>query len=215
MKEIRHFSLADRLCIGADQALKTLLNHPEATNRAYPASEVADEPLTPEQTRHSAALMRINHSGEVCAQALYYGQGCVSRDQEIQDKLYQAALEEGDHLIWCQRRLIELGSHSSYLNPVWYLCSFLLGMTAGAMGDRWSLGFLAETEHQVVQHLDKHLQEMAPIDLRSKVILQKMQEDEACHRDEALRQGGGALPKPVQFLMRIFSSVMVKTTYWL
>lgn len=211
----RHFSMIDHICLGIDQALRAISDNSKTTGRAYPAQNIAESKMSSQQRQNSAALMRINHAGEVCAQALYHGQGLVSRSNHIKMKMQQAATEEGDHLAWCRMRLCELGSHTSYLNPFWYLGSFTIGMSAGLIGDRWSLGFLAETENQVVKHLEKHLQILANQDQKSSIILQQMQHDEAVHRDEALQAGARVLPKPIQSLMKWMSKMMVKTAYWI
>src|SRR5579871_730817 len=158
MNSPRHYSKLDQLCLALDQTLKSVFGRPTTTARPYPAASIPDAQLTPEQMKHAAALMRINHAGEVCAQALYHSQGLATNSHEIREKMQQAALEEGDHLAWCAQRLTELGSHTSYLNPLWYVGSFAIGYTAGLVGDKWSLGFLAETEHQVVKHLQKQRQ---------------------------------------------------------
>lgn len=157
--------------------------------------------------------MRINHAGEICAQALYHGQGVASRADDIQAKLREAALEEGDHLVWCQTRLEELGSHTSYLNPLWYAGSFCIGLTAGMVGDRISLGFVAETERQVIKHLQGHLSQLPKQDERSQKILAQMADDEAKHRDEAIAAGAEELPKPIKKMMSWVSKIMVKTAY--
>lgn len=211
----RHFTLSDHVTLSIDQVLRTLFNNPITTERPYPASDVKEGQLTKEQKKHSAALMRINHAGEVCAQALYHGQRLASTNKNLRDKIQQAAIEEGDHLAWCQKRLIELESHSSYLNPFWYMSSLGLGLVAGWIGDQWSLGFLAETEKQVVIHLEKHLKTMSAYDNRSKKILEQMQQDEAHHRDEATILGGVPLPKMVQKGMTLLSKVMVKVSYYI
>ncbi len=214
MSQDRHYTLIDRFCLSVDQALRAVFLNAKTTERIYPANDIVEPDLTPEQREHSAALMRINHAGEVCAQALYHGQSLVSRRPEIKDQLLNAAIEEGDHLAWCNQRLTELGSHTSYLNPVWYAGSFAIGLTAGVIGDKWSLGFLAETENQVVTHLEKHLQLLPKEDKKSFQILQQMRQDEAEHRDYALASGAARLPKWVKKIMRMTSKVMVKTTYW-
>src|SRR4029078_1478386 len=150
---------------------------------------------TDAQRKQSAALMRVNHAGEVCAQALYHGQGVVSRTSQVQEKMQLAALEEGDHLHWCRQRLEELGSHTSYLNPLWYAGSFCIGMAAGMIGDKWSLGFVAETERQVIKHLEKHLKLLPAQDQRSYTVLERMEKDEAHHRDEAIAAGANDWPE--------------------
>src|SRR5579872_2336262 len=154
---MRHYSAIDQLCLQADQALRAVFGTPKTTNRPNPANTEKDPELTKDQRQQITALMRINHAGEVSAQALYHGQGLTSRTQTVKQKMQQAAIEEGDHLNWCATRIEELGSHTSYLNPFWYAGSFAMGLTAGMIGDKWSLGFLAETENQVVKHLQSHL----------------------------------------------------------
>ncbi len=161
----------------------------------------------------AARLMRVNHAGEVCAQALYHGQGLVSRHRNVKEKMQQAMIEEGDHLAWCETRLQELGSHTSYLNPGWYMGSFAIGLLAGLVGDKWSLGFLAETENQVVSHLEKHLQQLPANDKRSLAVLSQMREDESHHRDEAVQAGAAELPGFIKKMMQLVSKVMVKTAY--
>jgi ubiquinone biosynthesis monooxygenase Coq7 len=211
----RNYSLVDKLCINLDQTVRGVLGNASTTNRPYPARNEPEPLLTPDQKKYSASLMRINHAGEVCAQALYHGQGLVSHDSKVRDKLQTAAMEEGDHLAWCRLRVQELGSHTSYLNPLWYTGSFAIGLIAGLCGDQWSLGFLAETEQQVVNHLEKHLKILPNQDQKSYVILQQMQEDEAKHRDDAKQLGGADLPPLVKRLMRVISKIMVKTARWI
>jgi ubiquinone biosynthesis monooxygenase Coq7 len=214
MKIKRQYSLSDKICLGFDQFLRALTDNPKTTGRAYPAGKEKGGALSEKEAKHAAGLMRINHAGEICAQALYHGQALVSRRSEIGKQLQQAAVEEGDHLAWCSQRLVELGSHTSYLNPLWYLGSFCIGLTAGVAGDSWSLGFLAETEKQVVKHLQGHLKELPEQDERSIKILQQMQQDEEEHREEALKLGAAQLPRPVQVGMSWVSKLMVKTAYW-
>ena len=215
MLNLRHYSAIDYICFGLDQALRAISDNTKTTERLYPAQHEQEPILTSTERKHSAALMRVNHAGEVSAQALYHGQGLVSRSLELKEKMYQSALEEGDHLAWCRTRLAELGSHTSYLNPVWYTGSFVIGLTAGLIGDQWSLGFLAETENQVVQHLEHHLHRLPEQDIKSQKILQQMQKDEAEHRDAAIEAGAAILPQPIKKLMSILSKVMVKTAYWI
>lgn len=212
---IRHYTWLDKLCLELDYALRTLANNPKTTQRAYPAAKMDEPILTASEQRHAAGLMRINHAGEVSAQALYQGQRLSSHTPAIQDKMHQASLEEGDHLAWCQRRLNEFGSHTSYLNPLWYTGSLLIGLTAGMIGDQWNLGFLAETEQQVVQHLEEHLRKMPVNDQKSLVILRQMQIDEAKHRDDANAAGAAPLPGLIKTGMQWMSKIMVKTTYWI
>lgn len=213
-KEVRHYTFFDRFCIGLDQAVRALADNAKTTGHPYPADHIEEHHLTHEQRKHAAALMRINHTGEICAQALYHGQGVVSRSRHIQEKMQQAAIEEGDHLAWCKQRLDELGSHTSYLNPLWYTGSFCIGMVAGMVGDQWSLGFVVETERQVIKHLKGHLHLLPAADARSYKILEKMEQDEAKHRDEAITSGAKELPHIVKACMALMSKVMVKTVYW-
>lgn len=210
----RHYSFADMFCLGVDQVLRALLDNPKTTGRNYPAHGMTDSGLTHLQQKHSAALMRINHAGEVCAQALYHGQAIASRNLNIKQSMQQAAIEEGDHLTWCRMRLVELGSHTSYLNPLWYAGAFTLGLSAGLISDRWSLGLLAETEKQVVEHLGHHLKALSNEDNRSKKILQQMQIDEAEHKDAAIVAGAKTLPFFVQRWMKMTAKVMVTIAYW-
>ncbi len=210
---MRHYSPIDRFLIHADTALRTIAGKPTATHRPYPAEEIIDIDLDDNQKKHVAALMRVNHAGEVSAQALYQGQSITARNKQVREKLEQAALEENDHLIWTTNRLRELGASTSLLNPLWYAGSFAIGAFAGALGDRWNLGFLAETEHQVVKHLDEHIDNLPQNDRRSQAILQQMKVDEALHATTALDNGGGELPTPVRKLMQAMSKVMTRTAY--
>lgn len=211
----RQYSLSDRICMGIDDALRAVSGASKTTGRSYPATHIQESNLNQNERKHSAALMRVNHSGEVAAQALYQAQGFISRDKKIKNKMQYAAIEEGDHLAWCQKRLTELGSHTSYLNPFWYAGSFTIGLGAGIFGDKWNLGFLAETEQQVVQHLENHLKILRVRDAKSSAILQQMQIDEAAHRDEAIQIGAIQLPAFIKKLMGLMSKVMVKTAYWI
>lgn len=210
----KHYTAIDQLCLGFDQFLRALSDTPLTTGRSYPGGKEKGAALTQAETKHAAGLMRINHAGEICAQALYHGQALASRGSATGEQLRQAAIEEGDHLAWCNRRLLELGSHTSYLNPLWYLGSFCIGLTAGLAGDRWSLGFVAETEKQVVHHLQGHLKQLPEKDAKSIRILEQMQKDEEEHRHEALQLGAAHLPRWMQKMMGWVSQVMVKTAYW-
>lgn len=211
----RHLTWSDRFCLGVDQMVRALSHTTKTTGKKSPAHHT-EEPILSEQDRkHSAALMRINHAGEICAQALYHGQGVVTRNADVQDKMQHAALEEGDHLAWCQERLVQLGSHASYLNSIWYAGSFCIGVIAGMAGDRYSLGFVAETERQVIKHLDKHLSLLPADDHKSREILRQMEMDEAKHRDDAIHYGAAELPMPVKAVMSLTSKVMVNTAYYL
>lgn len=204
----------DVLLAEADRALRTLAAVAHAS-RPNPAAQTADEPLLEQARRHSAGLMRVNHAGEVAAQALYQGQALTARDPAIRDSLRQASEEEGDHLAWCEERLRELDARPSLLNPLWYAGSFAIGALAGALGDRVSLGFVAETERQVEGHLHEHLERLPREDERSRRILEQMKQDEVRHGEAARAGGGVSLPAPVSALMRLTSRIMTRTAYWL
>ena len=180
----------------------------------YPAEGIEDGESGPESRRRSGRLMRVNHAGEVSAQALYRGQKVLARERETREALDAAAREERAHLEWCRRRLLELGTGTSRLDPVWWAGSFAIGTAAGAMGDRWSLGFVAETERQVVEHLGRHLDLLPAADHRSRAICRKMMEDEQRHGTSALQSGGRALPAPARAMMRAAARVMTGTAYW-
>ena len=207
----------DKACLAADLLLRAIFNNPKATGRPCPQSSKHSlhPPLTDKERQHSAALMRVNHASEVCAQALYHGQSAATNSTWLKKEMQTAALEEGDHLFWCQTRLFELGSHPSYLNLLWYLGSYGIGYTAGKLGDAWSLGFLAETENQVIDHLAGHLKHLSTYDPVSHDILQQMQVDEAKHRDHAIQSGAKDLPGWAKWAMRGMSKIMVKTAYWI
>ncbi|MCB1858421.1 MAG: 2-polyprenyl-3-methyl-6-methoxy-1,4-benzoquinone monooxygenase [Gammaproteobacteria bacterium] len=213
--EQRDYTTADRLLMGVDQALRTIFGHPHATERSNPGDRVAEGELNTEQRRHSARLVRIDHTGEVCAQALYQGQALTARLPQVRESMQRSAQEEGDHLEWCHQRLLELGDRRSLLNPLWYACSFSIGAAAGLAGDKWSLGFIAETERQVCQHLDGHLREIPQEDNKSRAILEQMRDDEMHHARTALQGGGASLPEPVKLAMQLASKVMTKSVYWI
>ncbi len=210
----RHYTLSDRLLMHFDVALTTVFGSPPSTGRVNPDEQIAESTLSAEQRRVSEGLMRVNHTGEVCAQALYQGQAITARDSKVGEKMQEAAKEENDHLIWCERRLHELNSHTSYLNPFWYTGSLAIGITAGLIGDRWSLVFLAETENQVVSYLDEHLHRLPKKDHRSRAIVEQMKIDEANHATKAIESGAVELPIPVKRLMKLQSTVMTTTCYW-
>lgn len=212
---MRNFNTFDQLIINADIALRTLFGEPVITGREYPANGISDANFSAEEKKHIAGMMRVNHSGEVSAQALYQGQSLTSRNKDIKEKLRLAALEENDHLEWTKNRLHELDSHTSYLNPLWYGGSFAIGAFAGAIGDKWNLGFLAETEYQVVEHLESHLYKLPGGDLRSRAILEQMKTDELKHATTAVEHGGAELPPPVKTLMQAMSKVMTGSTYYI
>jgi ubiquinone biosynthesis monooxygenase Coq7 len=204
----------DRLIGVFDRGLRTLFAPPQSA-RTTPGGHIPDKPLQDHERRLAAALMRVNHTGEVCAQALYEGQALTARDSHSRTVLEQAAREEGDHLAWTGGRIAELGGRTSWLNPVFYAGSFALGAAAGLAGDRWSLGFLAETERQVVEHLQGHLKVLPAEDQKSRAIVEQMSADEARHAGNAVAEGGAELPPPVRLAMRLSSKVMTKTTFWL
>jgi ubiquinone biosynthesis monooxygenase Coq7 len=182
--------------------------------RTYPAERLdPDAALDAEARTHAAGLMRVNHSGEIAAQALYSGQAMTSRNRELKRRLDAAAREETEHLAWTERRLGELGARRSLLNPFWYVGSFAMGAFAGLAGDRWNLGFLSETERQVEQHLSSHLDRLPPGDARSRAIVAQMRTDEAGHAQMAEDQGAARLPLPVRMLMRVTAKVMTTTAY--
>jgi ubiquinone biosynthesis monooxygenase Coq7 len=212
MPRSRELSLADRLIQGVDQALRTVA----ATNvaaRPYPAEAIPDEVSDPSARRHAAGLMRVNHAGEIAAQALYHGQALTARDPGLQAHLESAARDETDHLAWCEQRVRELQSRTSLLAPAWYAGSYLIGALAGLAGDRLSLGFVAETERQVVDHLQSHLRELPDGDLRSREIVARMRDDEARHGAEARDSGAREMPEAIRRLMRHTARVMTRTAY--
>ena len=204
----------EKFIIGFDGALRTLLA-PAQTVRTVPGKNFSENELTKEERRKSSALMRINHTGEVCAQALYQGQALTAKDAEVQRNLNQAACEEIEHLAWTEQRITELGGRKSLLNPIWYGGSLFIGAAAGMLGDKWNLGFLAETERQVESHLAKHLHSLPSQDEKSRAIVAQMQIDEEGHANSAMSHGGVDLPTPVKLVMRLGSKVMTKTTYWI
>lgn len=202
----------DRLLGEADRALRTVFVKPQA-QRANPAGDAGETELDETQRRHLAGLMRINHVGEICAQALYSGQAVTARNPATREHLLHAAQEETDHLAWCAERLDEINDRPSLLNPIWYGGAFTIGAVAGLLGDRLSLGFVVETERQVEAHLQDHLEQLAPDDERSRRILAQMQADEARHGATAKAAGGAALPTPLPSLMTLASKVMKAVAY--
>jgi ubiquinone biosynthesis monooxygenase Coq7 len=210
--DARRLTPLDLVLDQADRALRATLGRPPA-QRATPAGGQIDHLADSAARRHAAGLMRVNHAGEVAAQGLYHGQALTARRPEIRAAMEQAAREEGDHLAWCRNRLDELGDRPSLLAPVWYAGSVAIGALAGAAGDRWSLGFMAETERQVEGHLDDHLARLPEGDDRSRAILEQMKLDEAKHAQSARDAGGAALPLPVRLLMKLAAKVMTTTAY--
>ena len=213
MQTRREYTALDRIIIGFDGFLHQLTAENKSVSRSSPADNVVDGTLTPTMQSVSAGLMRVNHAGEVAAQALYQGQTMTARDRDIQQIMKTSADEEVDHLVWCQKRLDELGSHTSFLGPVWYSGSLALGILTGLIGDRWSLGFLAETENQVVRHLDSHLDKLPGPDNKSRAILEQMRKDESHHVTVAIESGAVELPVAVRRLMQLCSKVMTTTAY--
>ena len=209
----RQLSAFDRAIVEIERALSASLGARPEANRASPSIGLAEVQLNEPERRHAAGLMRVNHTGEVCAQALYSGQAAVARDALTREQLLKAASEETDHLAWCGERLEELDSRPSLLNPLWYAGSFAIGAAAALIDDRISLGFVVETERQVEAHLGDHLERLPSADSRSRAIVAQMQEDEARHGQMAKASGGIELPQPIPLLMRFASEVMKAVAY--
>lgn len=209
----RAFTGIDRWLAVASRAMNAMSSGVTA-QRATPGDVIEDASLDPQQRQLSAALMRVNHVGEVCAQALYEGQALTTPDPVLRECFRQAASEEGDHLAWTRERIDELGGRVSLLNPLWYTGALTFGMIAGRLGDRASLGFMAETERQVEQHLDGHLQRLPDGDRRSRAIVSAMKDDEVGHAETAIRHGASALPAPVRMMMRVAAKVMTSTAHY-
>lgn len=208
------YSFLDQIIISLDKGVRSLFAFPSA-NRENPAKNTQEGALSDSEKKQSAALMRINHTGEVCAQALYFGQALAAKSSTTKQALIKAGEEETDHLAWCQERIDELQNRTSYLNPLWYMGSFSMGLLAGLISDKWSLGFVVETERQVEKHLQSHLNQISLADVKSRLILQQMAEDEAHHATVALGAGAIELPDGVKKLMSGLSKVMTKTTYYI
>jgi ubiquinone biosynthesis monooxygenase Coq7 len=202
----------DELIIGFDRALRTLAGT-ASSQRPNPAVDLPEETLTPEERRHAGGLMRVNHTGEVCAQALYQAQALTARDPQLRRRFALAAREEEDHLAWTQERLAELGDRTSYANPMWYAGSFTVGLIAGIGGDRANLGFVVETERQVEEHLTDHMDRLPQADARSRAIVAAMRDDEARHGAAARDAGASELPLPIRALMRATAKLMTLTAY--
>ncbi|NVJ68023.1 MAG: 2-polyprenyl-3-methyl-6-methoxy-1,4-benzoquinone monooxygenase [Gammaproteobacteria bacterium] len=212
---MRQYSFFDRLCNVADSALKTTFGIYDAQTRPSPAAAVQDCDMTEQEQSHAASLMRINHTGEVCAQALYQGQALTAKLPNIRQEMEQAAKEEVDHLAWCSERIHQLDSRESLLNPLWYAGSFAIGAVAGMAGDKWSLGFVAETEHQVGKHLESHLEKLPEQDQKSQAILKQMHQEELQHAQNAIDHGAAELPQPIKGAMGLMSKLMTKSVYYL
>ncbi len=211
----RHYSLFDRLLGQLDQAVRTVAGPVPRTDRPNPAADAPETPLDEDERVLAGRLMRINHAGEVAAQALYQSQALTARQPRLREAMQQAAREENDHLAWTEERIRELGTHTSYLGPFWYAGSFAIGALAGLAGDRWNLGFVAETEHQVVRHLEDHLWRLPSHDARSRRILEQMRDDESHHATTAIEAGAHPLPAPVKLAMQLTSKIMTGTAYWI
>ncbi|MBT8142999.1 MAG: 2-polyprenyl-3-methyl-6-methoxy-1,4-benzoquinone monooxygenase [Gammaproteobacteria bacterium] len=212
---MRHFDLLDRAILELDKALQTRAGAKKLAQRPTPVPESNSDNITDEQKLTAARLMRVNHSGEVAAQALYQGQAFTAKLDSVREQMQHAADEEIDHLAWCEDRLDELGAKPSILNPVWYAGSFAIGALAGIAGDKWSLGFVEETERQVVDHLQEHLDKLPENDQRTRAIIEQMQSDEAEHGDMAKDAGAADLPRPIKALMKLTSKVMTRSSYWI
>jgi ubiquinone biosynthesis monooxygenase Coq7 len=210
----RELTPLDRLLASANNALRTVAAPAGRAARPNPAEHIIDADLDERQKAHAAGLMRINHAGEVAAQALYQGHAAVARDPAVEDQMQHAADEEFDHLAWCEQRVNELGENVSKLTPVWYAGAFAIGAASGILGDRWSLGFIRETEDQVCAHLDSHLDSLPAEDAKSRAIVEQMRDEEEEHGENAARAGAAELPWPVRRLMQITAKVMTKTAYW-
>ena len=213
MPSNRNISVLDRLLIKTGRLLGDHTPPSDLVMRPSPALQHTEQ-IDNSQTEHAAGLMRVNHTGEVCAQALYRGQELTAAQSQIRESMQQAAKEERDHLDWCSERLTQLGSHTSRLNPLFYTTSFCLGALAGLAGDKWSLGFVAETEKQVCRHLEDHLQKLPVSDKKSRAILEQMQIDENKHANTAIASGATTLPLPIRTAMGLMSQVMTRTTYY-
>lgn len=210
----RDFNSTDQALIRLDRLLKSALG-PHQAKRPYPATGIAETVHDPQTRQHIAGLMRVNHAGEICAQALYHGQALAARRDGVRNSMAQAAQEEVDHLAWCAQRLDELNDRPSILDPLWYAGSFVIGVMAGLAGDPTSLGFVAETEKQVVEHLQSHLDQLPQQDARTRAIIKQMMEDEAHHGGQALQQGGELPPGPIKRLMKATAKLMTGSSRWI
>lgn len=209
----RHFTAIDRFLIGLDEAVRTMNSAPVRASRPYPAKAVEEAQLSEPEKRHAAGLMRVNHAGEVAAQGLYQGHAAVARDPAIEAHMRESADEELDHLAWCEKRLDELGSSPSALRPIWYGGAFAMGAASGILGDKWSLGFIEETERQVAAHLGSHLDRLPENDHRSRKIVAQMRDEEEAHGAKANAAGAAALPAPITDAMRAISKIMTSMAY--
>lgn len=212
---MRHYTALDKLVIEVDHAVQTLFADHRNHSRPYPAENIDEAALNDKERQHVGGLMRVNHTGEVCAQALYQGQALTADLHEVREQMEEAAQEEIDHLAWCEQRLHELGERPSYLNPLWFLGAFTMGAVAGKIGDKWSLGFVVETERQVIEHLHDHLGSLPQQDKKTSAILSQMQAEEAEHGHTAEQAGAARFPAPVKFVMRYVSKIMTTVAYYI
>lgn len=210
----RHYTLADKIINQADDFLRTLFTDLHSC-RENPAKNMREPILTPAEKKQSEAMMRINHVGEICAQALYQGQALVAKSPSTRESLEKASQEEKDHLAWTHERLKELGGHRSYLNVFWYMNAFMIGVLAGVASDQWSLGFVEETERQVSAHLSAHLGKLPAADSKSRVIIEHMKRDEEAHAAMANQLGAEKLPGPIKMLMKGHAKIMTTLAYWI
>ena len=209
----RNLTPIDRILAGANNALRTIAAPAGRSARKNPAADIDEADLGKKQKAHAAGLMRVNHAGEVAAQALYQGHAMVARDPNIEKQMHRAAEEEFDHLAWCEQRLNELNEGPSVLSPVWYAGAFAIGAVSGVLGDKWSLGFIAETERQVCAHLDSHLEKLPGNDAKSRAIVKQMRDEEEEHGENAKDAGAAELPDPIRALMKLTAKVMTRTAY--
>lgn len=212
---MRQFDFFDKAILATEAIFSNTNKKQQQVIRKTPGNDVNNYKLSNVEKKHVAGLMRVNHAGEVCAQALYQGQALTAKLESVKEKMQKAAEEEIDHLAWCEERLIELDSFPSYLNPLWFFGSFFIGAVAGILGDKWSLGFVAETERQVGQHLKNHLALLPLQDLKTKAIIEQMYEDETKHANEAVNAGGSELPNIVKKIMSLASRVMTTSSYYI
>lgn len=209
----RQLTPLDKLLTSVNNALRTVAAPAGRPARPNPAEQIDEADLTHTEKRHAAGLMRVNHAGEIAAQALYQGHAAVARDSGVENQMQRAADEEFDHLAWCEQRLEELGESPSRLSPLWYAGAFVIGAASGVLGDKWSLGFIAETEDQVCAHLDSHLDELPVDDKRSRAIVATMRDEEAEHGENAIDAGAAELPQPIRRLMQLTAKLMTSTAY--
>jgi len=209
----RRFSPLDNFIMNIDQGVRTVFGKPDITERPNPADAVSENTMSDAEKKRAIGLMRVNHSGEVAAQALYQGQALTARNTETKEQMKRSAQEEFDHLDWCEKRVKDLGGHTSYLNPLWYAGSLTIGAMAGAIGDKWSLGFVVETEKQVGKHIEDHLSKLPESDDKSRAVLEQMDIDEAEHAIKAQNAGAAELPPPVKVLMKLTAKAMTNTAY--